>query len=365
MPKIREGAVEFEIVDLPDVPTRKMKVFYNPSMKFGRDLTIAIVEAYGRITGRKLRALLPLAGSGIRACRLLRETSCIDYILLNDINPNAVEIARRNIALNNLQENTRIERRDASSLMWELAEKHEKFDYIDIDPFGSPLPFLDAAFAVAAPGSIIGISATDIGTLAGIYAEKALKKYRTFLSRLPIKNEIAVRVLLEAVARAAAAHEKNITPVLSVVSYFVRVFVMVSSKNSHTPGFIGWCSSCNRSLILQNFSTECQYCGNKIIINGPLWVSGLHDSKLTKEAISHSPSNKVRNVFIKATEEISTLSLVDTHYLCSTLNIPQLPSLNSLVRKITQRGYNASRSVIVDTAIRTDAPTGIIRELIL
>ena len=43
-----------------------------------------------------------------------------------------------------------------------LMENHQKFDFIDIDPFGSPGKFLSSAFHAIKDGGMIAVTATDL-----------------------------------------------------------------------------------------------------------------------------------------------------------------------------------------------------------
>ena len=112
--------------------TKKLPVFYNPLMKLNRDISIEVIK-----TLKPKKICLPLAGTGIRALRILKETPSKE-VLINDFNPKAKKIITKNLKLNNLK--TEVTSKDANILLRESTG----FDYIDIDPFGSPVYFMDS-----------------------------------------------------------------------------------------------------------------------------------------------------------------------------------------------------------------------------
>ena len=82
--------------------TRKQEVFYNPVMKFNRDISILILNS---IKKNHLQIALPLAGSGIRGLRFLKELKKdkIQEISFNDLKPNFSEVMKENLKLNKIK----------------------------------------------------------------------------------------------------------------------------------------------------------------------------------------------------------------------------------------------------------------------
>lgn len=62
---------------------KKLPVFYNPVMKFNRDISIIILNS---LPNKNMNIALPLAGSGIRGLRFLKELkkSKIKQIYFNE-----------------------------------------------------------------------------------------------------------------------------------------------------------------------------------------------------------------------------------------------------------------------------------------
>ena len=68
------------------------------------------------------------------------------------------------------------------------------FDYIDVDPFGSPNPFLDAAIKRIARDGILAVTATDTAPLCGTYTNACRRKYWAVPLRNELMHEIGIRI---------------------------------------------------------------------------------------------------------------------------------------------------------------------------
>src|SRR5439155_281654 len=53
----------------------------------------------------------------------------------------------------------------------------DQYDFVDIDPFGPPTPFLGALFEEIKNGSGLGVTATDTSVLSGTYPAACLRRY--------------------------------------------------------------------------------------------------------------------------------------------------------------------------------------------
>ena len=55
---------------------------------------------------------------------------------------------------------------------------------VDIDPFGTPSPFIESAAISAKAGGMLCVTATDTSALCGTYKEPCIRKYNS----MPLKN---------------------------------------------------------------------------------------------------------------------------------------------------------------------------------
>src|SRR3989338_11210844 len=161
---LKEGKVKF-YSHKPE-PTKKMPVFYNPEMGKQRDITVSALSVFQNKANRKIKVCDPLAGSGVRGIRILKEIKGIENIVFNDVNSESVKLIKKNLRLNKIIKKTEIKKQDARILLF---ENKSSFDYIDIDPFGSPIKYLEAsAFAIRHKG-LFAATATDTGARAGSF----------------------------------------------------------------------------------------------------------------------------------------------------------------------------------------------------
>lgn len=68
--------------------------------------------------------------------------------------------------------------------------KNEQFDVIDLDPYGCPSTFLDAAIQAIKEGGLLLVTATDMAVLAGNAAETCYSKYGAVSLRIKSCHEM-------------------------------------------------------------------------------------------------------------------------------------------------------------------------------
>lgn len=233
----REGLVQFRVPD---------HVFYNPAMSTNRDLSIAVIETFGQHFvansrhHRKLRIFEGLSATGIRTCRYANEISphLIECIHANDLDLDACHSILDNLALNDIPITDRIAVTNGDCnhiLSHHTMSDHERFNVIDIDPFGSAAPFLNNAFAAAADGGLLCVTCTDLSLLSsGTNHEASIRKYGAMaVGSCWIMQEHALRLVLGRMATVAQLNDCAFQPLLSMyIDYYVRIFVKVIRKNN-------------------------------------------------------------------------------------------------------------------------------------
>jgi tRNA (guanine26-N2/guanine27-N2)-dimethyltransferase len=212
-------------------------LFYSEHQLLQRDLSVAVlrVRTASSSSPNTLTVCDALSGTGIRALRYATECSRAAgsiTVTANDASTSTVIIANRE--LNGIAaELFAVEAQDATAL---LLANPLQYDYIDLDPFGSPMPHLAAAVTAVADKGVLAVAATDFEVLSG----KRARACRRLYGANPVPNstcpgEVALRVLLQAVATAAAAQGRRIEPLLCVgLEFCVRVFVRVHSSTADT-----------------------------------------------------------------------------------------------------------------------------------
>ena len=121
---------------------------------------------------------------------------------------------------------------DAISLMYQHRELPKRFDLVDLDPYGTAAPFLDAAVQAVTDGGLLCVTCTDLAVLAGHnYPEKCFSLYGGVSIKAEYSHEVALRLVLHAISMAAGRYGRFVEPMLSLsIDFYLRLFVRVWSR---------------------------------------------------------------------------------------------------------------------------------------
>ncbi|KAL6462103.1 hypothetical protein MHYP_G00302480 [Metynnis hypsauchen] len=420
------------------------EVFYNPVQEFNRDLTCAVVTEFARETlaqrgvrivvpGEKdrvvvrladernggegegggeekreefrttpvgercedgLRVLEALAASGLRSVRFSLEVPGLKSVTANDCSAKAAALIARNAAHNNVTHLLEASQRDASMLMYEARGKKQCYDVIDLDPYGSPAPFLDAAVQAVGEGGLLCITCTDMAVMAGNSGETCYSKYGSVSIKSKYCHEMALRIILHSLDQRANVYQRYIEPLLSVsVDFYIRVFVRVRTgqakvKNSASKQAVVYnCVGCG-AFHLQRMGKRisqgkhvkysaatgppvglsCEHCGQRHQLGGPLWAEPIHNMEFVQKvlaAVSGNPSRfgtskRIEGVLSMVTEELQDVPLYYVlDQLSSTVHC-NTPSMLQFRSALLHAGYKVSLSHACKNAVKTDAPAGVL-----
>jgi len=371
---VREGLAEVLVPAEEIRAPKKAPVFYNPAMVVNRDIAVLVLRAWWARGGldRPLRACEPLCGCGVRGIRFALEVPSVGEVMMGDLNPSAVRLSRENVRRNRVEERVRVELSDANVLLTQHSAPGRRFDYVDLDPFGSPAPFLDSAVRALRSRGLLALTATDMAPLCGVYVLACVRKYGAIPARVDYAKELAVRILLGALARVTGAHDMGIRPLLAhATDHYARAYCVLlrgQGKASESVSRLGWlahCPSCWERELLPGLGSlperECPSCGRRRLIAGPLWTGRLFDSEFchaVAEEANRVPwvSRRARRVLELLAEEADG---PPTYYslpkLCDALDLG-LPPVRELVSALRERGWWASRTHFDPQGVRTNAP---------
>ncbi|MBQ6548035.1 MAG: N2,N2-dimethylguanosine tRNA methyltransferase, partial [Candidatus Methanomethylophilaceae archaeon] len=170
---------------------------------------------------REMTVCDAMTATGSRAVRIANEAPKTT-VTANDISAYAIPYIEENIRINGL-ENCAASNRNLHSLLAENV-----YDYIDIDPFGSPMPFLHSSIIGCRRNGYLAITATDTAPLAGAHRAKCERRYQCRPLRGPMCHEAGLRILIGTIAREAAKFDKGIKPTLSFSSdHYFRTYVQM------------------------------------------------------------------------------------------------------------------------------------------
>jgi len=331
---IREGKVLLNI-EIPEMVSSDMPVFYNPAMVVNRDISLLIVNAMG---GENLVVCDPMGASGVRVMRFLLEVPTVSKAIYNDINQRAVENFKENLRLNQIdQSKVEIHSEDASLLMRHL----RNCDYVDVDPYGSPIPFLDSAIFPVKRGGILSVTATDTSVLSGTYPNTCMRRYASKpLLECEFYHEVGIRILIKRIVEEGAKHDYAFRPIFSYsYKHHFKVFFMKEIGAKRTDqivkniGYLVYCDRClyREGLFLENLKRTCPFCGNRLLTAGPLWIGELWDREFLQKVWSLRGSIELSQETVKILKAINEEGYINSvgFYTLSALaevfKIPNLP----------------------------------------
>lgn len=372
---ITEGITELKVPELEqfrtpagDYAPSLTRVFYNPLMEPCRDISVSVVQVLARELGG-VCVCDPLAGVGARGLRYAKEVKGVAKVVINDRSPEAAELIRKNVELNELAGFVEVHNQDANALLW---SRGPRFQVIDIDPFGSPAPFIDAACAALLRQGMLMLTATDTAPLSGAYPKACVRRYGARPLRTEYCHELGIRILIAYCQRTAGKRELALIPLLShATRHYFRIYLRArrgareADEILSQQGYISHCFTCGRRVATQGTVPElpnrCK-CGEKLTHAGPLWLGPLMDKGFIQRVVSDLA---LRN-FKLCRQELELLNrcmgesegppaFYDVHDLSRRAGVHP-PRLAGILDKLRGLGYFASRTHFSDLGLRTDAP---------
>ncbi len=331
---------------IPDVPRRKGPgakgpwPFYNPTMAVNRDMSAVVLA---RWPGRPTRVLDGLAATGAWGIRMGLEAGATDLSFV-DMSPEAATLIRENLSRNALDGEV-----FHSDLRAHLAEK--AYDYIDIDPFGPPTPFLGHALHAAKTPSGLGITATDTAPLCGTYPKACQRRYVARPLRCDQGHEIGLRILLGYVERVAQAHGKLTKPLLAFAAeHFFRLHFLVLDGLREEPPEMGYYLRDREGAFRRVDPREPDAIG-------PLWTGPLGDPAFVRSlAPSQWTSAQAGRLLDTLQKEIDLPPFfVTTDDVARRLRASP-PKLARYLEVLRKAGFRAERTHFHPRGVKTDAP---------
>ncbi|MHA1122522.1 MAG: tRNA (guanine(10)-N(2))-dimethyltransferase [Candidatus Heimdallarchaeota archaeon] len=363
-------------------PPSDAPVFYNKVMELNRDFALATLRVYVELYSKKESLLYcePMAGSGIRAVRIANEIENI-FVVINDKNPHAVDLIKENVKQLKLMEKASVHMEDANEIMVRHAAERNRFDVLDVDPFGSPSVFMDSAAQAIGYNGFLAVTSTDMATMCGRYPKACIRKYASKPIHSSIGHEVAVRMLVGFIATNLARQGKSTKPIFAhSTEHYIRAYVLAekgitkAKESMSTLGFLAHCPNCyaieSKKGIINTLAKECPQCQNENrLLGGPFWLGDLYDepfvSKLKSEVDnnqenygSHKKMAKMLTLIedeVIAQKDDAGICFFDLHQISDKLNIPS-PKVDSVIGELTKGGFTVTRTHFRTNSIKTNAP---------
>lgn len=277
----------------------------------------------------RFRILDALSATGLRALRYAKEIPFVTSVVANDMNPNATKSMALNIEHNDLKSLITPNTANAIGHMYQVAypptdshgpsHESQKYDVIDLDPYGTAAPFIDAALQALNDGGLLCVTCTDAGVFASTgYCEKTYALY----GGMPVKgshaHEGGVRLIINSIASAAARYGLSVEPLLSLnIDFYARVFVRVRKSPADVKFLAGktmlvyscdyGCGAWSTNMLGRNVSQAgknstffykhtiaqapnadrlCDHCKQKTHVAGPMWGGPIHNRAFIEHVLA-------------------------------------------------------------------------------
>lgn len=385
--------------------------FMNPAMAPARTRSVLLLQdalQYGWVNGdRPIRALDALCATGIRVRRWRNEIDSEHqsrlHITANDLDRNALDWALASITSDEVVEHTSqvddeqtqpecIERNGIRFQCYDarMAMVQGSFQWIDVDPFGSPITFIDGALQALGRVGVLEVTATDTAALTGSSASSGMRRYGHKGIVDLYAHDDAVRVLLGTIATRAAQLDRAIEPILALFDgHHVRVSVLVRKSKQgadRNRELMGWrVRTEDKPYVFTSHPTSEQLDRS----SGPMWIgplwSGEICSRMTEEKAVETCLARVTEVErgehlglewteadqIYAEREIrrsvrhiaQAAPLLSRNHLLLAFdelprfaNVGSLPTMERLISELNEAGYLTARVPDLRPFIATLAP---------
>jgi len=364
-----------------DYAPSKAPVFYNPTMEMNRDIAILALQTYQKMLGSEISVSEPMTGCGLRGVRFAVEVTGVRQVSLNDINPKSANLASFNVRLNNATDRILIFNEDANLFLSRNAAPKKRFDYVDIDPFGTPVRYIDSALRALRNHGLIGLTATDMAPLCGVHPRACIRKYGGQPLRTEYCHELAVRLVVGCLTMTAAKHDQGVEVLFSnSIDHYVRAYATVryGAKVADTSvkqmGYILHCFLCfHRETVLgiASFLKQvCPNCGARLSVAGPLWLGRIANKKFCSLMMNEIEGRTLKNekrllklMFLVHNEAEGQITYYTVDKICDKLNLPVPPQKNVL-NKLRADGFQAILTHFNSRGFRTDAPVNKVKEVI-
>jgi len=364
MQTVREGGV---VVRVPEQAEQGAgdEVFYNPDQELNRDVTVAALRAF-RDLDRVETYLDATTATGVRGVRAAADgwdVTCLD------VDPEAVDLARANFRANDLRGAVR--HRDAN-----VDLHRNRYDVVDVDPFGSPIPFADAAFR--GTRKLLCVTATDTAPLCGAHFNAGVRRYGAVPRNTEYHAEMGVRVLLSALARTGARYDVGVTPLLThATRHYVRTYLELDTGGGVADdaiselGYVHHCPEClHREAefgLIAHPPDRCPSCeGDQVVTAGPIWLGSIRERAFASAVAGNldddmSTRDAAEKLLSTLEAELDTPTHYDQHRLCARWGRAAGP-MDDFLDALRGAGFAASRTHYGGTTFKTDAAVAEVRE---
>ncbi|XP_071607430.1 TRMT1-like protein isoform X2 [Heliangelus exortis] len=430
---LKELATDVQV--LPNYSTpQKTDSYFNPKMKLNRQLIFCALAVLAE-ERKPIECLDAFGATGIMGLQWAKHLRSSVKVTINDCNENSVTMIQENCLLNKMKVKLNTKEEDSDEAMGDGEENSDtievtkmdanvimhlrSFDFIHLDPFGTSVNYLDSAFRNVRNFGIVSLTSTDLSSLYAKAQHVALRHYGCNIVRTEYYKELAARIVIAAVTRAAARCNKGIEVLLAVaLEHFVLVVVRVlrgpspADDSAKKIRYLIHCQWCEERIFqregnmveenpYQQLPCDCHGSmpGKTAVVLGPLWSGSLFNTgflrRMLFEAVQYG-LDEVQPLLktLVCEAECTTSKHFSTHNPCdenkqgkrrseevirnsakrqkteSSAEHPafyynihrhsikgmNMPKLNKFLNYLSEAGYRVSRTHFEPMGVRTNAP---------
>ncbi|KAL1510653.1 hypothetical protein AB1Y20_006951 [Prymnesium parvum] len=351
-------------------------LFFNPASRIIRDLGVLALLTLSPPGGA--RVLDAMSGTGVRSLRYSAEANAV-HVLANE------RMEGDHPLRSNLRElvaagRARVADADAVDLYCAARLSSERFHLVDCDGFGTGQPHAAEAWWATLVGGYVYLCATDGLATCGATPHQAYVGYGGAAHRSPACNEAALRLLIGASFREAAARRLDGRPVFAFFhrpSSSFRVMMRLAAPRPppaaayEAIGFVARCPSCGETwrVGVQQVGEAAarRPCAHDAppAVSGPMWVAPMHDGAIVRRmrrAAAERGWEDTEALLRRMEEECAAeeagallfYHLGEVQRALAAEGLP-LPRLAELLPRLRAAGYGASRSHSEAKALKTSA----------
>lgn len=340
------------------VPDRH-PAFFNPRAAQTRDLAVLACRAHMETYDGTKTYIDAMAGVGARSMRVACEATA-DTIFINDINGQAIGMAALSADMNHIR-NVQFSEEDACIFLSRHSLRGHRGCVVDIDPFGSPAPYLDCGIRATAHNGMLAVTATDLQVLGGLHNDACRRIYGGIPVRGLCTPEMAIRLILGCMNDIAGRLGKGIRPLYAESHmHYYRVYVkLLRRPGMYSTGVFCRCVSCGQQQGSSVTLSGCSVCGGQVSSAGPLWLGSIFDESFIQRMIRHDTNGSYADMLTRCVSEAQ----IESSGMVGFYTLDQIgaaikdgpPSLDKMINILKDNGYIVSPTSFSPTGFRTDA----------
>ncbi len=352
--------------------------FFRPESRPSRDLGVLLARVIA--AQRPLTLLDVMAGCGIRALRYGLEGGAAQ-VWANDADADRLPLLQNNLqplARQGCQLETSA--RTAQHLLADCLMQQRRFELLDLDAFGCPTSLVPLALEALAFDGVLYLASTDGRSPTGHDRPAAIRSLGAAARAHPASWELALRLQIAVVARAAWAMGRGIRPLFSfsegrTFRTAIQLRRRPEPREEEQMGLLAYCHRCadqqHQSLLhLRQWSGCACSEASPLSVSGPLWLGPLQHAP-TLEAMEQAAAELPTSSISPASLRLAAKLRSDPGLPPSCWPLAELgrrlgggpPALDRLLELLRSEGFVADRSAVMAGQFRCNAPFQRVLEL--